>query len=242
MPSDFSQLTPFTPNPEVLQAIRPMRPSDCREVGELHRAAMGHSLWAQLGIDFLQRLYSELLRNPRFIAYVYEEDGSIGGFIAGTSDSPNLFCSTLRHSWHRLLWPVLQGICRRPRLLGKLLLTHTYFARSRARAVDNCREVRAESLFCSFKPHLRGKRISGHINKVLFEHLLRLGLEEVKITTELSNPGSNRQLQSWGFQEKRRFDFYGKSMVTYVLELRGHPRLEQPGTAPARLKSPEPYT
>ena len=78
----------------------------------------------------------------------------------------------------------------------------------------------------AFAPELRGKRVSGHINKVLFDELAARGHKQVKITTELDNEGANRQLQSWGFRDSHRFRFYDKDMVTYVLDLVGHPRVE----------------
>lgn len=224
MSNDFSRLSPFIVNPEVLAAIRPMRLDDCHAVGMLHLRAMGHSLWARLGLSFLETLYAQLLKNPLFIAYVYEEDRDIGGFVAGTSDSNRLFSTTLRYSWYRLIIPVLSGLLRHPSLIVHLVRTHTYFARS-----DNAgASIKAESLFCSFKPNLRGTRISGHINKVLFERMLSLGITKVKITTEVDNEGANRQLRSWGFCALKQFEFYGKPMVTYTLDLPGHPRLQMP--------------
>lgn len=234
MSSDFSQLTPFPVSPEVLAAIRPMQSGDCRAVGLLHLRAMGNSLWAKLGLSFLATLYAQLLQNPLFIAYVYEEDGEIGGFVAGTSDSSRLFSSTLRHSWPRLLVPVLSGLLRHPSLIIHIVRTYTYFARSDSTETN----TKAESLFCSFKPHLRGKRIAGHINKVLFEHMLRLGITKIKITTETDNAGANRQLRSWGFSALKQFRFYGKSMVTYTLDLPGHPRLQMPAAETADSVAP----
>ena len=49
--------------------------------------------------------------------------------------------------------------------------------------------------------------------------LLDRGHLEVKITTETDNEGANRQLKSWGFEQRGLFHFYGKEMVLYVLNL-----------------------
>ena len=86
--------------------------------------------------------------------------------------------------------------------------------------------IPAESLFCSFTPRTRGKRISGHINKVLFDTLYFRGHTYVKITTERNNVGANRQLKSWGFEVQKDFLFYDKEMVTYVLNLSESPRVQ----------------
>lgn len=211
---------PFPVDPEVLSAIRPMALGDTPQVARLHEAAMGRSLWARLGPKFLEALYQELLGHPDFLAYVYERQGEVGGFIAGTTRTEGLLGRTLARGWTRLLPPLTGGLWRSPGALWPLIATPLY---SR---ISPLAEIQAESLFCSFRPDLRGTRISGHINKVLFEELRRRGHRQVKITTEQDNQGAIRQLRSWGFQEAGAFRFYGKAMLAFRLELDGHPRLD----------------
>jgi hypothetical protein len=208
---------PFEVDAEVLAHIRPMRVRDVPSVARQHAAAMGQSSWAQLGTRFLDALYAALLADPRFVGFVYEEDGRVRGFIAGTTDADRMMRAVFRARWGRLALAAVPAL--RPRLAWKLVETARYKDRSGA-------GIAAESLFCSFEEHLRGKRVSGHINKVLFDELLSRGHKEVKITTEVDNEGANRQLQSWGFEERGRFAFYGKRMVTYVLDLERSPRVE----------------
>jgi hypothetical protein len=212
-------LKPFPVDPDVLGRIRPMQYRDAERVAELHEAAMGKSLWAQLGRSFLVALYRALVDSPTFIAFVYVEDAEVKGFIAGSLDTRAMFADILRRRKQFVLPPAALGVLRRPSLIPLLVQTARYSDVSGA-------DVPGESLFCSFVPNLRGKRVSGHINKVLFDELLARGHAKVKITTEVDNQEANRQLQSWGFEDSGRFRFYGKDMVTYVLPLRGHPRLE----------------
>lgn len=211
-------LSPFPVDADVLARIRPMQYRDAERVAELHEAAMGRSLWAQLGRSFLVALYRALVDCPAFIGFVYVEDGAVRGFIAGSLDTRAMYADLVKRRKPFLIPPAALGVLRRPRLLPLLLQTARYSDVSGA-------DIPGESLFCSFEPNLRGKRVSGHINKVLFDELLARGHAEVKITTEVDNEGANRQLQSWGFAERGRFRFYGKDMVLYVLELRGHERL-----------------
>ena len=204
-------LKPFTIDDEVMGRIRPMQHRDAARVAELHQAAMGNSLWAKLGHRFLTELYRGLIDNPRFIAFVYIEDGEVGGFIAGSTDAELMMREVFQRRWLVLGVTSLPNALK-PAVVKHLVQTARYFDASGA-------DVRAESLFCSFVPNLRGKRVSGHINKVLFDDLLARGHKAVKITTEVDNEGANRQLQSWGFEDKGHFMFYGKNMVTYVLDL-----------------------
>ena len=115
-----------------------------------------------------------------------------------------------------------------PGLISRLLETGAYFERSEGDAT-----ILGESLFCSFEPELRGKRIAGHINKVLFDELLSRRHEHVKITTEADNQAAIRQLQSWAFEESGRFQFYGKEMVRFVLHLEESDRVEPVSRHPA---------
>jgi hypothetical protein len=218
-----SAIKPFPLDPTVMASIRSMRMVDVDRVAELHQAAMGNSLWAKLGQRFLSQLYRGLINNRRFLGFVYEEDGRVRGFIAGSTDAGAMMNEVFKSSWF-LLGPAAFPRALQPGVLRHLLTTARYFAASDSVLEDQ--PVAAESLFCSFEPDLRGKRVSGHINKVLFDDMLARGIEAVKITTEVDNEGANRQLQSWGFVDRGHFTFYGKDMVTYVLDLPSCARVE----------------
>lgn len=220
-------LQPFPVDPEVMGRIRPMQFRDAPRVAELHEAAMGNSLWAQLGRRFLTALYQGLVDSPWFLGFVYVEDGEIRGFIAGSIDTSKMFRDVGRRRMMFIAPTAALGLLRRPRVARTLLETARYFGASGAE------DVAAESLFCSFVPNLRGRRVSGHINKVLFDELYARGRGQVKITTEVDNEGANRQLQSWGFEQHGTFRFYGKDMVTYVLDLAASPRVEAISRHPA---------
>ena len=216
---------PFPVDPDVMAAIRPLQHRDAARVAELHEAAMGNSLWAKLGRRFLTELYRGLVDNPRFIAFVYVEDNRVRGFIAGSTDAAAMMREVFR-SRAAVLGLASLPAALKPAVLRHLVQTARYFDASGA-------DVPAESLFCSFEPDLRGKRVSGHINKVLFDDLLARGIPNVKVTTEVDNEGANRQLKSWGFEDRGHFRFYGKDMVTYVLDLVASERVEPVSRHPA---------
>ena len=200
-----------------------MAPEHLDQVVRQHRAAMGNSLWALLGERFLRRLYRALLDDPDFVGFVFVDRGSVRGFIAGTSHGPRMFARVLRQNGPQLALAAAGGLVRRPSVALTLAQTALYFRRSTTPAL---RGVTAESFFCSFEPDLRGKRISGLINKVLFDELFRRGHRYVRITTEQDNRGAVRQLASWGFERVGRFAFYGKAMVAWRLDLRASPRVD----------------
>ena len=214
---------------DVLSRIRAMQFHDAEEVAALHHAAMGRSLWARLGLGFLTELYRALVNTPGFLAFVYVEDGAVRGFIAGSTDPDAMLSRALSKAWF-LLGPAALPRALDPRVLRHLAQTGRYKQVSDQVALPG--PVLGESLFCSFSPDLRGKRVAGAINKVLFDDLAARGHRYVKVTTESDNEGANRQLQSWGFLDCGRFRFYGKDMVTYVLDLESSPRVEAVGRHP----------
>ena len=235
----------FEVDPEVLAAIEPLRSRHVSEVARLHVEAMGRSTWAHLGERFLEEVYRGLIADQDFLGWVFVEDGKVGGFIAGSRDASRMFRSVLIRRWWRLGVAALPGLLGKPSLALRLLSTPAYFAvgavRSAGRRLDPTgarQEVSAESMFCSFEPHLRGRRIAGLINKVLFDELLARGHRRVRITTEADNLGANRQLRSWGFVDRGTFSFYGKRMREYVLDLATSDRVEPVSRHPGPERNP----
>ncbi|MCP4803709.1 MAG: hypothetical protein GY913_06255 [Proteobacteria bacterium] len=214
-------MSAFDVDPAVMSRIRPMQYTDASVVAGMHHAAMGNSLWSKLGVAFLTEIYRGLVEDERFLGFVYVEDNVIRGFIAGSTDASEMMSAVMNKRFVPLALTATAGVAKRPGVIPLLLKTATYFSES-----DGDFPIPAESLFCSFAPELRGKRVSGHINKVLFDDLAARGHGHVKITTEIDNPGANRQLKSWGFEDAKRFRFYGKDMITYVLDLKASPRVE----------------
>jgi hypothetical protein len=222
--------------------MRPMSATDVDDVCRLHAAAMGTSLWARLGPPFLRRIYLALLEDPDFVGFVFVEGGRARGFIAGSADAPAMMRRILRRHIVGLVGATAWGVVRRPAAAWPLLETLRYFTKS---GVPGAEDVAAESMFCSFEPELRGRRVSGLINKLLFDELAARGHRYVKITTEADNRGAVRQLTSWGFEQSGEFRFYGKTMVTWILDLTTCERVSLPdavaasSTAEGQPRSPD---
>lgn len=218
---------PLSVDPDALGRIVPMLAVHAEAVADLHAADMGDSLWARLGPRFLRTLYRLLVDEEGFLGFTYVEGGRVRGFIAGSTDADAMMGRLARRAGFLLLPAALPGALWPP-TAKRLLDTPRY---ARVSAVEGA-EVRAESLFCAVEPELRGHKIAGLLNLVLFEELLSRGYPAVKVTTEQANAAARRQLQSWGFAERGTFRFYGKDMVVTTLPLGGHPRLQPRGRHP----------
>jgi len=234
MTSKQTKLSPFEVNPDVMDNIRAMQNRDCSQVANLHVAAMGDSLWAKLGHRFLTDIYKGLVDSPYFLGFVYEElnldkSSRIRGFIGGSTNTSKMMSALFKSQWPILAISAAPKLALSPSLCLRLFETGRYSSRSNTEGQN----IPGESLFCSFEPELRGLRVSGHINKVLFDDLFARGHKLVKVTTEVDNKGANRQLTSWGFERQEVFRFYGKDMVRYVLDLRSCERVEPISRHPA---------
>ena len=219
------RLAPLPVDPDVMARIHPMGRAHLRGVVRLHTAAMGHSLWAQLGPGFLHRIYGALVEHPDFLGFVYVDQGRVRGFIAGTADGPRMMRQTFTRHAPGLALATARGFLRRPTAALPLAGTFRYHGLSKS---DDGPDVAAESMFCSFEPGLRGKKVAGLINKVLFDELAARGHRLVKITTEEDNAGAVRQLTSWGFERAGSFRFYGKPMLVWHLDLVQCERVDHP--------------
>ena len=218
-------LSPLSVDPDVMARIHPMGRAHLPGVVRLHGAAMGRSLWAQLGPRFLKSIYGALIDHPDFLGHVYVDEGRVRGFIAGTRDGPRMMRETFARHSTRLSLATARGLLRRPSAALPLAETFRYHARSSS---EDQPDVVAESMFCSFEPRLRGTKVAGLINKVLFDALAAQGHRYIKITTERDNAGAVRQLTSWGFERIGTFRFYNKPMVVWHLDLVRCERVDHP--------------
>jgi len=213
--------SPYKIDPERMRAIRRMESRDISDVARMHRSSMGRSLWGRMGLGFLRRMYAALLDQPEFLAFVYEKDGRVVGFIAGTSNGPTLMRQVLYTHPRQLGVGWLRAAVRHPRSALRVIAGLGYFGISKPGE-----EVIAESFFCSFEKPFQRTGAAGHINKVLFDELAWLGHSKVKVTIDSDNKAALEQLRSWHFEEHGSFEFYGKWMTVLVLDLKNSARVE----------------
>lgn len=190
--------------------IRRTEPRDVAAIAALHAQLVPSSLWAQLGQRFLEALYESLVRDPRFVSFVYETPEGIGAFLAGSTDTAAMLAATARRSAPILALSALPAV--RPRLLRRLLETARY-PRLRGSAGAG------ESLFCAVRPELRRQGIAAGFHEALERTLRAQGIARLIVTTEASNAAAQEHLGALGFHENGRFQFYGKAMVRYAKDI-----------------------
>ena len=186
--------------------IRPTEPRDVAAIAALHASLVPASLWAELGLPFLTELYASLVRDPRFVSFVYDTPSGIGAFLAGSTDTGAMLRATAKRDGVQLALRALPAI--RPSLMRRLLETGRY---PRLRGSTGA----GESLFCAVRPELRRQGIAAGLHEALERVLRQQRIDRLVVTTEASNPDAHEHLRALGFHEDGRFRFYGKPMVRY---------------------------
>ena len=74
----------------VPPSVRCARRADLPAIVRLQMISQPHFFWTEPGPAFLRAFYAIVLRNCRGLLLVSEQDGSLGGFVVGVSDSPRL--------------------------------------------------------------------------------------------------------------------------------------------------------
>ena len=72
-------------------------------------------------------LYRGLVDSPYFLGFVYEEDGVVKGFIAGSIDAEAMMRTLMRSRALVLGAAAATGVLKRPQVLGRLSQTLRYF-------------------------------------------------------------------------------------------------------------------
>ena len=187
--------------------------ADVDSAAALHVAHLSYSLFAQIGLAFVRRLYRRLVLSPQGLAFVYEPDGAVRAFIAAAYDAAALRREFVwRDGWLAGAWVALAAM-RRPSVIVRALETLTYGSRT------DLPDVKAEMLFISLDPSLRRQGLARRLIDEVLTAFQQHGIDRVKVTTEAVNEPVNSLLDRLGFEQQTEFPFHGKRMVLHSRSL-----------------------
>ena len=194
--------------------IRPMQPKDAGWTAEQHARVMTNSVFAVFGLDFLTRVYLELARSPKAVAFVYESDGKPGGIIAAVTNRRAFLLGLLAHSGPALLWSALKGIVEHRACRNLLLQTPRYLRRVPDSAA-------AELLFITVAPECRRAGVARELIEHALDAFRARRVARAVVTIETENTAIARILQGFGFKSIDRFVFADKSNDVLSRDLAG---------------------
>lgn len=205
-------------------AVRAMRKEDVREIVNVHISAFPGFFLTFLGPAFLCELYRAIVADVTGIGFVYEYDGQIGGFVAGTADDSGFYGRLLRRKWWRFAAASVGAAIRQPTIIPRLL-----------RALGKPREcpgnARTASLMSiAVAPDARRNGVGRRLVEAFVAEAEHRGAGWVSLTSDRrGNDGPNAFYRRLGFVCHRSFTTpEGREMNEYIL---GVPAVHLPSRA-----------
>ena len=168
---------------------------DIASVAKLHLQAFPFFFLSFLGIRFLQELYSGILNDTSGMAFVFEDQGQLMGFVAGTGNPQGFYKRLLRQRWWRFAWAAIWPALQKPSIIPRLLYS---FSRSKGEDVHNgC----ATLMSLAVAPEAQGMGFGKQLVEVFLGEAASRGCAEVNLNTDrIGNEVANRFYQRYGFR------------------------------------------
>ena len=175
-----------------------MRRDDVAAVVSVHLRAFPEFFLSVLGGRFLRELYVGILLDPSGLAFVAEVDGTVAGFVAGTTEPAGFYRRLLRRRGWRFAWASTGALLRNPRILPRLV-----------RAVGqpaNARREQATALLMSIAtdPRRAGTGVGSALVRSFLDAARHRERSVVELTTDRrDNARVNSFYQRLGFSLSR---------------------------------------
>jgi ribosomal protein S18 acetylase RimI-like enzyme len=158
-------------------------------------------------------LYVGILKDPAGIAYVYEDQGHLLGFVAGTSQPAGFYSRLLQRRWWRFGMASLVPILKNPLIVPRLL-------RAFQKPQDASDRPDVGTLMSiAVSPDSQGHGLGQALVRAFLGEAVGRGLKYVDLTTDKNNNDSvNQFYQRIGFRCSRTFvTSEGREMNEYVI-------------------------
>jgi len=192
--------------PSVRDVIRVGTIADRRALADLHMRGISSGFLSSLGRGFLTVLYSALIADPHSAVFVAENDGTVVGFVAGTTDTGAFYRRFGRRYAISAGVRVLPRV--RPGLIRRVRETRDY-------GLDGHEDVSAELLAMAVAPAARGRGLANRLGAELLTWARSRGIGAMKVVVGATNEPALRVYRKLGF---------GHDQATEVH--RGEPSLE----------------
>jgi ribosomal protein S18 acetylase RimI-like enzyme len=179
-------------------------------VAKLHIEGVSTGFISSLGIDFVTALYEAIAQSKSSFGFVAEENNSVIGFIAFTTNLNKLYKAViLRKGLH---FAFLLG--------GKILslkriknVFETLFYPSRIKKMNL---PSAELLSIVIAPEGCGKGQATRLVQKGFQECVKRGIERVKVLVGADNAAANKLYMKCGFELVGQIDSHGVLSNIYV--------------------------
>jgi ribosomal protein S18 acetylase RimI-like enzyme len=195
--------------------VREMAEGDVLRVAEIHLRGFPGFFLTFLGRRFLRQLYLAIVADPSGIAFVFDGDRGIIGFVAGSSDASGLYSKLLRGRWWTFAAAALPAAIRRPTIVPRLV-------RALAKPYAEVRPPGTGKLMSlCVDPEAQRRGVGKALVDAFLGEARRRGLRSVVLETDADgNEAVNAFYGRQDFDLVRRFRTpEGREMNEYVREL-----------------------
>jgi ribosomal protein S18 acetylase RimI-like enzyme len=199
----------------VINLVRELEPSDLEGVLDVHMEAFQGFFLSFLGRRFLFELYGAILNDPSGIAYVYEDDAVLVGFVAGTDQPAGFYGRLIKQKWWRFGLASIGPVLSRPGIIPRLLRAFT-----KPKDVAHL-EHSGMLMSIAVHPDAHGRGIGRVLVKSFLQEAAKRNLRFVTLTTDkFNNERTNTFYQKYGFECRREFETpEGRWMYEYMIDL-----------------------
>jgi ribosomal protein S18 acetylase RimI-like enzyme len=189
-----------------------METRDMGAVTGLHSEALKIGFLSTLGEDFLSIIYQGITASDLGVIFVYEDDEKVAGFIAGSTDTQNMFREIKRRKFPRLAGNLAGKVIRKPSIIKNLRRSLQY----PEMAGDS---VPAELLSIAVVENSRGKGIGSALVEALVKYFNEREVNTFKVSVDQRLDGADEFYERLGFELKDTIELYGKKMNIYIYKI-----------------------
>jgi len=182
--------------------IREGTVDDIPQMVDIHSRVFPDTLMANLGRDYLETYYQNVLTFSGGIVIVAQLDGNIAGFASGLVNPERFYRSVVRNSWKTAGY-IVKGIFRNPGLLSVIpySIGRVFRSTPRTSSQNTC-----ELSFIAMRPETAGKGIGKELASEFLKRSREKGAEVVRLTTHAEhNDATNNFYAALGFKVTRTF-------------------------------------
>ena len=207
-----------------IDGVRPMRMDEAPAVAAIHAAELADGLLARLGPHFLGDFYyRRVVAWPTAFCLVYEYQGRITGFVAGTADWQHLFRAVSARHPGALVGSAARALVREPRRGRAFAEAAAFMARTPAVGTDAPGEILSLAVSEPFRSlafmQQTGVRIGRELGSAALAALRRLGTQRVRALVRADNTMGNVFYRNLGFEAREDVRIFGGMSRLYIREL-----------------------
>lgn len=183
-----------------------------KDVAKLHIQGINTGFISSLGINFVAALYEAIALSKDSFAFVAQENDSVLGFVAFTTNLNKLYKSIILKKGLRFAF-LLVGKMFSMRRIKKVFETLFYPSRIKKMNLPD-----AELLSIVIAPKESGKGLATTLTQKGFAECARREIEKVKVLVGADNKPANKLYLKCGFELVGQIDSHGVLSNIYVAQ------------------------